>query len=46
MLRMRLLAANARVFLERALETLRRIQHHRIEVNSKPRGGITNLTDE
>ena len=45
-MRQRLRQASAAVSPERALETLRRIQHHRVALGGKVTTGITTLTDE
>jgi transposase len=45
-MRMRLREANAALSPERALETLRRIQHHTVTLGGSVKSGITTLTDE
>lgn len=45
-IRMRLRAANQTVSPERALQTLRRIQHHRVQLDDRQHTGITTITPE
>ena len=45
-MRARLRVAESRLSPERALETLRRIQRHRITLNHKPHTGVTTLTQD
>jgi transposase len=46
-MRMRLKAANANTSPERALEILRRIQHHQIRLNAQePMTGLSSITPE
>jgi len=45
-MRQRLRQASAAVSPERALETLRRIQHHTVKLGGSVKSGITTLTDE
>jgi hypothetical protein len=44
---MRLRSVNTGVALERALQTLKRIQHHRVSINgAEPLSGVTSSTEE
>ena len=46
-MRMRLKAANAGITPERALQSLRRIQHHRVSINgAAPLSGVSSMTTE
>jgi transposase len=46
-MRMRLRASNAGVTPERALQTLKRIQHHRVSINgAEPLCGVSSITEE
>lgn len=45
-IRQRLKAAESGVSPERALSQLRRIQHHRIELDKKPMSGISTMSEE
>ena len=46
-MRMRLRAGNTGVTPERALQTLKRIQHHRVSINgAKPLSGVSSITEE
>ena len=46
-MRMRLRAGNTGITPERALQTLKRIQHHRVSINgAEPLTGVSSLTDE
>ena len=46
-MRMRLRACNTGVTPERALQTLKRIQHHRVSINgAEPLSGVSSITDE
>jgi transposase len=46
-MRMRLRAGNAGVTPERALQTLKRIQHHRVSINgAEPLSGVSSITEE
>jgi transposase len=46
-MRMRLRAANAKISPDRALETLRRIQHHQIRLNqATPITGLSSISPE
>jgi transposase len=46
-MRMRLRAGNTGVTPERALQTLKRIQHHRVSINgAEPLSGVSSITDE
>ena len=45
-MRMRLRQTNAALSPERALETLRRIQHHTVTLGGSVKSGVTTLTDE
>ncbi|MDO8442004.1 MAG: IS1634 family transposase [Polaromonas sp.] len=46
-MRMRLRAGNAGVTPERALQTLKRIQHHRVSINgAAPLSGVSSITEE
>jgi len=46
-MRMRLRAANTGVTPERALQTLKRIQHHRVSLGgAEPLSGVSSMTDE
>lgn len=46
-MRMRLRAGNTGVTLERALQTLKRIQHHRVSINgAEPLSGVSCITEE
>jgi transposase len=45
-MRHRLRAANTGLSPERALETLRRIQHHRVTLNRKLHTGVSSLTQD
>ena len=44
---MRLRAGNTGVTPERALQTLKRIQHHRVSINgARPLSGVSSITEE
>jgi len=46
-MRMRLRAGNTGVTPERALQTLKRIQHHRVSINgAQPLSGVSSITEE
>jgi len=46
-MRMRLRAGNTGVTPERALQTLKRIQHHRVSINgAEPLSGVSSITEE
>ena len=46
-MRMRLRAGNTGVTPERALQTLKRIQHHRVSINgARPLSGVSSITEE
>jgi transposase len=46
-MRMRLRASNAGLTPERALQALKRIQHHRVSINgAQPLAGVSSITDE
>jgi transposase len=46
-MRMRLRAGNSGVTPERALQTLQRIQHHRVSINgAEPLSGVSSITEE
>ena len=45
-IRQRLRAANTSLSPERALETLRRIQHHRVKLNEREHTGVSTVTRE
>ena len=46
-MRMRLRAGNTGVSPERALQTLKRIQHHRVSINgAEPLSGVSSITEE
>jgi transposase len=46
-MRMRLRAANTGITPERALQSLKRIQHHRVSLNgAEPLSGVSSMTDE
>ena len=46
-MRMRLRAANTGITPERALQSLKRIQHHRVSLNgAQPLSGVSSMTDE